>query len=109
MLTKVRPHLSQNEALLFERSSPGKIAYQLPALDVPALDPAATLGAENVRSEIPGFPEVSEVEAIRHFTRLSTWNYAIDHGMYPLGSCTMRSEEHTSELQSLRHLVCRLL
>src|ERR1017187_5603504 len=46
--------------------------------------------AQNVRAEIEGFPEVSEVEAIRHFTRLSTWNYAIDHGMYPLGSCTMK-------------------
>ena len=98
MITKVRPHLSQNEALLFERSSPGKIAYQLPALDVPPVDPAEALGAENVRSEIPGFPEVSEVEAIRHFTRLSTWNYAIDHGMYPLGSCTMKYNPRINEL-----------
>ncbi len=98
MITKVRPHLSQNEALLFERSSPGKKAYQLPALDVPAVDPAAALGADNVRSEIPDFPEVSEVEAIRHFTRLSTWNYAIDHGMYPLGSCTMKYNPRINEL-----------
>jgi glycine dehydrogenase subunit 2 len=98
MITKVRPHLSQNEALLFERSSPGKKAYQLPDLDVPPLDPAEALGAENVRAEIPGFPEVSEVEAIRHFTRLSTWNYAIDHGMYPLGSCTMKYNPRINEL-----------
>jgi glycine dehydrogenase subunit 2 len=98
MISKVRPHLSQNESLLFERSSPGKLAYQLPALDVPAVDPAATLGPANVRSEIPGFPEVSEVEAIRHFTRLSTWNYAIDHGMYPLGSCTMKYNPRINEL-----------
>ena len=98
MITKVRPHLSQNEALLFERSSPGKKAYQLPDLDVPPLDPAETLGAENVRAEIPGFPEVSEVEAIRHFTRLSTWNYAIDYGMYPLGSCTMKYNPRINEL-----------
>ena len=98
MISKVRPHLSQNESLLFERSSPGKLAYQLPALDVPPVDPAATLGPANVRSEIPGFPEVSEVEAIRHFTRLSTWNYAIDHGMYPLGSCTMKYNPRINEL-----------
>ena len=78
MINKVRNHISQNEALLFERSSPGKKAYQLPELDVPAVDAAEALGAENVRAEIEGFPEVSEVEAIRHFTRLSTWNYAID-------------------------------
>jgi glycine cleavage system P protein (glycine dehydrogenase) subunit 2 len=89
VINKVTPHLSQNEALLFERSSPGKKGYQLPDLDVPPVDAAEALGAGNVRREIEGFPEVSEVEAIRHFTRLSTWNYAIDYGMYPLGSCTM--------------------
>ena len=55
------------------------------------------LGAANVRAEIEGFPEVSEVEAIRHFTRLSTWNYAIDLGMYPLGSCTMKYNPRVNE------------
>ena len=98
MNRKVRPHLSQNESLLFELSSPGKKAYQLPELDVPPVDAAATLGAENTRSEITGFPEISEVEAIRHFTRLSTWNYAIDYGMYPLGSCTMKYNPRINEL-----------
>jgi glycine dehydrogenase subunit 2 len=98
MITKVRPHLSQNEALLVERSSPGKRAYQLPELDVPPVEAAEALGAENVRAEIEGFPEVSEVEAIRHFTRLSTWNYAIDYGMYPLGSCTMKYNPRINEL-----------
>ena len=98
MIRKVRSHPSQNEALLFERSSPGKKAYQLPELDVPAVDPAEALGAGNVRTAIEGFPEVSEVEAIRHFTRLSTWNYAIDHGMYPLGSCTMKYNPRINEL-----------
>ncbi len=62
------------------------------------MDPAAALGAANVRAEIEGFPEVSEVEAIRHFTRLSTWNYAIDLGMYPLGSCTMKYNPRINEL-----------
>ncbi|HUP05222.1 MAG TPA: aminomethyl-transferring glycine dehydrogenase subunit GcvPB, partial [Bryobacteraceae bacterium] len=84
--------------LLFERSSPGKKAYQLPELDVPSVDAAAALGAGNVRDAIEDFPEVSEVEAIRHFTRLSTWNYAIDHGMYPLGSCTMKYNPRVNEL-----------
>ncbi len=98
MIKKVRQHPSQNEALLFEHSSPGKIGYQLPDLDVPAVDPAQALGADNVRSEIEGFPEVSEVDAIRHFTRLSTWNYAIDLGLYPLGSCTMKYNPRVNEL-----------
>ncbi len=98
MINKVRPHITQNEDLLFERSSPGKVGYQLPALDVPPVDAAAALGAVNVRSEIEGFPEVSEVEIIRHFTRLSTWNYAIDLGLYPLGSCTMKYNPRVNEL-----------
>ncbi|MGE5647758.1 MAG: aminomethyl-transferring glycine dehydrogenase subunit GcvPB [Acidobacteriota bacterium] len=98
MIRKVRTHVNQDEPLLFELSSPGKKGYQLPELDVPAVDPAGTLGAENVRAEIADFPEVSEVEAIRHFTRLSTWNYSIDLGMYPLGSCTMKYNPRVNEL-----------
>jgi glycine dehydrogenase subunit 2 len=98
MIHKVRSHLTQNESLLFEISSPGKRGYQLPDLDVPAVDPAEALGSENVRSEIEGFPEVSEVEAIRHYTRLSTWNYAIDLGLYPLGSCTMKYNPRINEV-----------
>jgi glycine dehydrogenase subunit 2 len=98
MIKKVRPHITQNEPLVFEMSSPGKRGYQLPDLDVPAVDPAAALGGENTRSEIEDFPEVSEVDAIRHFTRLSTWNYAIDLGLYPLGSCTMKYNPRVNEL-----------
>ena len=97
MIKKVRPHVNQNELLLFERSSPGKRGYQLPPLDVPVVDPAAALGPENTRAEIVDFPEVSEVEAIRHFTRLSTQNYAIDLGLYPLGSCTMKYNPRVNE------------
>jgi glycine dehydrogenase subunit 2 len=105
MIRKVRSHITQNEPLIFERSSPGKKGYQLPPLDVPAVDPLAALGVSNVRDEIPEFPEVSEVEIIRHFTRLSTWNYAIDLGLYPLGSCTMkynpRVNEYVARLEGL--------
>ncbi len=97
-IKKVRSHITQNEELIFERSSPGKIGYQLPPLDVPDIDPLAALGEDNVRTEIGGFPEVSEVEVIRHFTRLSTWNYAIDLGMYPLGSCTMKYNPRINEV-----------
>jgi glycine dehydrogenase subunit 2 len=97
MIRKTKSHVTQNEQLVFEMSSPGKKAYQLPELDVPAVNPAEALGRENVRSEIEGFPEISEVEAIRHYTRLSTWNYAIDLGMYPLGSCTMKYNPRVNE------------
>jgi glycine dehydrogenase subunit 2 len=98
LIEKVSSHISQNELLLFEISSPGKKAYQLPELDVPPVDPGKALGTSAVRSEIEGFPEVSEVEVIRHFTRLSTWNHAIDLGMYPLGSCTMKYNPRVNEL-----------
>ncbi|MGI9072034.1 MAG: aminomethyl-transferring glycine dehydrogenase subunit GcvPB [Bryobacteraceae bacterium] len=98
MIKKVSNHIVQNEPLLFELSSPGKRGYQLPELDVPAVNSGEVLGPENVRSEIDGFPEVSEIEAIRHFTRLSTWNYSIDLGLYPLGSCTMKYNPRVNEL-----------
>jgi glycine dehydrogenase subunit 2 len=95
-LGKVRAHPTQNEALLFEKSSPGKRAYKLPPLDVPAVDAAALLGAAH-RTTPGELPELSEIEIIRHFTRLSTWNYAIDLGMYPLGSCTMKYNPRVNE------------
>ena len=94
---RIRPHQTQNEALLFEISSPGKYAYKLPTLDVPAVDPSALLGAA-VRKDSAELPEVSEIEVVRHFTRLSTWNYAIDLGMYPLGSCTMKYNPRVNEV-----------
>src|SRR3954464_10890333 len=97
MIKKVSRHIVQEEPLLFEMSSPGKIGYQLPQLDVPDIEPESALGAENVRASIEGFPEVSEFETLRHFTRLSTWNYSIDLGLYPLGSCTMKYNPRVNE------------
>ncbi len=92
-----RRHISQNEGLIFEKSSPGKKGYKLPPLDVPDVDPAKLLG-NAVRADLGNMPEVSEFEIIRHFTRLSTWNYAIDLGMYPLGSCTMKYNARVNEV-----------
>src|SRR5256885_1653905 len=96
-IKKASRHTSQNEGLIFEKSSPGKRAFELPPLDVPAADPAKALGVNHTRESIEGFPEVSEIEVLRHFTRLSTWNYAIDLGMYPLGSCTMKYNPRINE------------
>ena len=88
-------HVTQNEPLLFERSAPGKRGVQLPPLDVPAAD-IAKLGSA-VRAEIADFPELSELEIVRHYTRLSTWNYGVDTGIYPLGSCTMKYNARINE------------
>ncbi|HUO33444.1 MAG TPA: aminomethyl-transferring glycine dehydrogenase subunit GcvPB [Candidatus Acidoferrum sp.] len=96
-LRPARRHVSRDEGLIFERSAPGKRGMELPPLDVPAVDPSASLGSAFARDDVPGFPEVSEIEVIRHFTRLSTWNYAIDLGMYPLGSCTMKYNPRVNE------------
>ncbi len=96
---KVTAHLTQNEALTFEKSSPGKKAYKLPPLDVPEVDAVSLLGGA-VREDAGYLPELSEIEIIRHFTRLSTWNYAIDLGMYPLGSCTMKYNPRVNEFVS---------
>lgn len=98
MIKKAARHIVQNESLLFEQSSPGKRGYQLPDLDVPEVDAESALGKGHVRTEIEDFPEVSEFEVVRHFTRLSTWNYAIDLGLYPLGSCTMKYNPRVNEL-----------
>jgi len=82
-----------NEKLLFEHSDPGRKGYSLPKLDVPK----SALPAALCREEISGFPELSEVDVVRHFTRLSTWNYGVDSGFYPLGSCTMKYNPKVNE------------
>lgn len=86
-----------NEALIFERSVPGKSAYSLPPLDVDALSAQELLDPKYLRAEVEDFPEVTEVELVRHYTRMSTWNYHIDLGMYPLGSCTMKYNPKLNE------------
>ncbi len=83
------------EPLIFEVSDKGKRGYSLPRLDVPEKN--NLLEGIPVREEIPGFPEVSEVEVIRHFTRLSQTNYCIDTVLYPLGSCTMKYNPKINE------------
>ncbi len=84
-----------NEPLLWERGRQGRTGYSLPTRDV---DPAPLDAA--VAGEGPDFPDLSEVEIVRHYTRLSQWNYGVDSGMYPLGSCTMKYNPKTNERQA---------
>jgi glycine cleavage system P protein (glycine dehydrogenase) subunit 2 len=81
---------------IFEQGAPGRSGASLPPLDVPEVDATKLFGA-GARSEGPALPEVSEVEVTRHYTRLSRWNYAIDIGLYPLGSCTMKYNPKVNE------------
>jgi glycine dehydrogenase subunit 2 len=92
-----RTHITRNEDLIFERTSPGKTGVALPPLDVPSAPAEQLLGADFHRDNVEGFPEVSELDVIRHFTRLSTWNYGVDTGLYPLGSCTMKYNPKVNE------------
>src|SRR3954468_5828449 len=97
-ITKAAPHITQNEALIFERSQTGRKGYRLPPLDVDET-PLDEIVPANLRRDdnLEGLPEVSEVDVVRHFTRMSTWNYSIDLGLYPLGSCTMKYNSRLNE------------
>ncbi len=86
-----------HEPLIFERSVEGRQGYSLPACDVPDVRPEDVIPQAYIRDEVAGFPEVSEVEVVRHFTHLSQWNYGIDSGFFPLGSCTMKYNPRVNE------------
>jgi glycine dehydrogenase subunit 2 len=90
-------HFSLNERVVFEAGSPGRRGFDLPELDVPVKPVHELIDPKLLRDDIPGMPELSEVDVIRHFTRLSTWNYHIDLGLYPLGSCTMKYNPKINE------------
>jgi len=97
-ITKVTTHISHNESLIFERSQPGRAGFMLPALDVDETPLDEIIPAQFQREDdLAGMPEVTEVDVVRHFTRMSTWNYSIDLGLYPLGSCTMKYNSRLNE------------
>jgi len=81
-----------DEPLLWEKGKAGRRAYSMPDRDVPEqeIDDALT-GAG------PDFPDLGELDVVRHYTRLSQWNFGIDTGIYPLGSCTMKYNPKINE------------
>jgi glycine dehydrogenase subunit 2 len=84
-----------NEPLLWEKGAKGRQGFSLPPRDIehcPIED--------ELRGEGPDFPDLSEPDVVRHFTRLSQWNFGVDNGMYPLGSCTMKYNPKTNERQA---------
>lgn len=87
---------------IFEMSSPGRIGSVLPELDVPV---SANIPQNLERCGKIGLPEVSEGQVMRHFVNLSTMNYHVEKGMYPLGSCTMKyNPKHFENLARLSGL-----
>jgi glycine dehydrogenase subunit 2 len=84
-----RRDLSLDEPTLFERGSSGRRGYTLPSLDAHE-EGAESLDPELCREDLEDFPELSEMEVLRHFLRLSQWNFSAATNFYPLGSCTMK-------------------
>jgi len=86
-----------NEPVLFDMGSPGRKAYSLPECDVPEVEIETLLPPDEIRGPLDDFPELSELDVVRHFTRLSQWNFSIDTNFYPLGSCTMKYNPKINE------------
>jgi glycine dehydrogenase subunit 2 len=84
--------LTIEEKLIFEQGMPGRTGVDLPALR----DHRDRVGAHRRKGEI-GLPGLSEPQVVRHYTRLSQKNFAIDMGVYPLGSCTMKHNPRLNE------------
>jgi glycine dehydrogenase subunit 2 len=83
-----------DEPLLWEKGAKGRTGFSLPRKEV-----GASALDDELIGDGPDFPDLSEVDVIRHYTRLSQWNFGVDTGMYPLGSCTMKYNPKTNERQ----------
>ncbi|MEA3470484.1 MAG: aminomethyl-transferring glycine dehydrogenase subunit GcvPB, partial [Thermodesulfobacteriota bacterium] len=84
--------LIMNEPLLWERGKKGRCGFSMPERDVDSFPLK-----DDILGDGPDFPDLSEVDVIRHYTRLSQWNFGVDTGMYPLGSCTMKYNPKVNE------------
>lgn len=82
----------QNEPLLWEKGKKGRYGISVPRRDVDQFPIDESLAGGG-----PEFPDLSEVDVVRHYTRLSQWNFGVDTGMYPLGSCTMKYNPKINE------------
>ncbi|MEG6586130.1 aminomethyl-transferring glycine dehydrogenase subunit GcvPB [Dendrosporobacter sp. 1207_IL3150] len=89
--------MRESKALIFELSKPGRKAIDLPDADVPTESIESLIPANYLRKSDVEFPEVSQPDLIRHYTGLSTRNFGVDSGFYPLGSCTMKYNPKVNE------------
>ena len=87
----------EDQPLIFEGSTPGRIGYSLPEFDVPEVDLQELIPAGYIREQEPELPELSELDIMRHYTALSNRNHGLDTGFYPLGSCTMKYNPKINE------------
>lgn len=89
--------MTEYNELIFEISQPGRTAYSLPESDVPSIDLTDKFSQHLIRKEPAELPEVSEPQLMRHYTSLSSKNFGVDNGFYPLGSCTMKYNPKINE------------
>jgi glycine dehydrogenase subunit 2 len=89
----------RDEPLFFERNPDRtrRQGFRLPPVDVARVSPADVLPQKLLRPSEPGYPDLGELEVVQHFHRLSQLNYAVDEGLYPLGSCTMKYNPRLAE------------
>jgi glycine dehydrogenase subunit 2 len=87
----------KDQALIFELSEPGRVAYSLPELDVPEVPVTDLIPSDYIRKTPANLPELAELDLVRHFTALSKRNHGVDDGFYPLGSCTMKYNPKRNE------------
>ncbi len=93
-------HRSVREEPLFFERNPGRTpraTFRIPALDVPDVEPSSVLPEALLRKPSQASPDLPEPEVVVHFHRLSQLNYAVDEGLYPLGSCTMKYNPRLNE------------
>lgn len=90
--------MKQTTKLIFELSHKGRVGIEAPRHDIPEAVPDKKIDSAFLRTDIEGFPEVSEGEVLRHYTRLSDANFGVDNGFYPLGSCTMKYNPRVNEV-----------
>ncbi|MBM4045786.1 MAG: glycine dehydrogenase subunit 2 [Planctomycetes bacterium] len=92
--------MSEPSKLVFEESQAGRCGVSLPGCDVPERPLSELLPPDALRSADAPLPEVSELQVVRHFTRLSQKNMGVDTAFYPLGSCTMKFNPKVNEAAS---------
>ncbi len=83
--------------LIFEKNLPGRRAWLLPVSDVPITSVINSIPEKQLRQTPPNFPELAEIDVVRHYTNLSNRNHGVDSGFYPLGSCTMKYNPKVNE------------
>jgi glycine dehydrogenase subunit 2 len=89
--------ITNYDKLIIEVSKEGRRAYDLPECDVEEVALDSVIPSEFLTDRELGLPEVSEIDVVRHYTNLSTKNFGVDTGFYPLGSCTMKYNPKINE------------